>query len=43
QALAGTIHNVINGNLDVEFHDSLINNLELLRRVAARNAEITGL
>ncbi|CAM9166878.1 unnamed protein product, partial [Laminaria digitata] len=43
EAVAGTIHNVIYGNLDVEFHDSLMNNLELLRRVAARNTEITGL
>lgn len=42
QAIAGTIHNVIYGNLDVDFDDSLLNNRDLLRRVAERNGEITG-
>ena len=42
QAVGGTLHNVLNGDLEVEFADSLLNNRELLRRVAARNREITG-
>jgi len=42
QAVGGTLHNVLNGDLDVEFADSLLNNRQLLRRVAARNREITG-
>ncbi|CAM9093034.1 unnamed protein product [Laminaria digitata] len=42
EAVAGTIHNVIYGQLDVEFADSLLSNSDLLRRVRARNAEITG-
>ena len=43
QAVAGTLHNVIYGNLDVEFHASLLDNEELLERVASRNAELNGL
>ncbi|CAN0490397.1 unnamed protein product, partial [Scytosiphon promiscuus] len=42
QAVAGTLHNVIYGHLDVEFHASLLENEELLERVASRNAEING-
>ncbi|CAN0390315.1 unnamed protein product, partial [Scytosiphon promiscuus] len=42
QAVGGTLHNVLNGDLDVEFADSLLNNRLLLRRVADRNREITG-
>ncbi|CAM9093102.1 unnamed protein product [Laminaria digitata] len=42
EAIAGTIHNVIYGNLDVDFDDSILNNRDLLRRVAERNGEITG-
>ncbi|CAM9416120.1 unnamed protein product, partial [Laminaria digitata] len=42
EAVAGTIHNVIHGKLDVDFDASLLNNTELLERVAARNGEING-
>ena len=38
QAVAGTLYNVMNGLLDVEFDASLIQNDELLGRVAAYNA-----
>ncbi|CAN0355471.1 unnamed protein product [Scytosiphon promiscuus] len=43
QAVAGTLHNVLYGNLDVEFHPSLLNNEELLERVASQNAGTNGL
>lgn len=33
---------MIYGNLDVEFHASLLGNEELLERVASRNAEMNG-
>lgn len=42
QAVAGTLHNVIYGHLDVEFDSSILNNDELLERVASRNAEMNG-
>ena len=42
QAVAGTLHNVIYGDLDVEFDKSLLDNSELLRRVRDRNVEING-
>ena len=42
QAVGGTLHNVLNGDLDNVFPDSLINNELLLRRVSQRNREITG-
>ena len=42
QAVAGTLHNVIYGDLDVEFDESLLNNSELLRRVRDRNVEINA-
>lgn len=42
QAVAGTIHNVLLGKLDTEFHSSLMDNTELLDRVAARNAEMNA-
>ena len=42
QAVAGTLHNVIYGDLDVEFDESILNNSELLRRVRERNVEING-
>ena len=38
QAVAGTLHNVMNGLLGVEFDASLMLNEELLGRVAASNA-----
>ena len=38
QALAGTLHNVMNRLLDVEFDASLVDNEELLGRLAAYNA-----
>lgn len=38
QAVAGTLHNVMNGLLDVELDASLMYNDELLGRVAAYNA-----
>jgi len=38
QALAGTLHNVMNELLDVKFHSSLIGNTELLTKVALHNA-----
>lgn len=38
QAVAGTLHNVMNGLLDVELHASLVDNEDLLGRVAAHNA-----
>ncbi|CAN0426914.1 unnamed protein product, partial [Scytosiphon promiscuus] len=37
QAVAGTLHNVLYGKLDVEFHASLLDNEELLGRVASKN------
>ena len=43
QAVAGTLHNVLYGKLDVEFHASLLDNEELLDRVASRNARMNGL
>ncbi|CAM9112449.1 unnamed protein product, partial [Laminaria digitata] len=42
EAVAGTLHNVLYGNLDVEFDASLLENDELLERVASRNAELNG-
>lgn len=42
QAVAGTLHNVINGLLEVDFASSLLDNAELLERVASRNAELNG-
>ncbi|CAN0445533.1 unnamed protein product [Scytosiphon promiscuus] len=42
EAVAGTIHNVLLGKLDTEFHTSLIDNTELLERVATRNAEMNA-
>lgn len=36
--MAGTVHNVRNGLLDVEFDASLMENEELLGKVAAHNA-----
>ena len=39
EALAGTVHNTLNGQLDVPIHPSLLENTELLGRVAAANAE----
>ncbi|CAN0383348.1 unnamed protein product, partial [Scytosiphon promiscuus] len=42
QAIGGTIHNVLNGDLDIQFADSIINNDELFSKVEARNLEITG-
>ena len=42
QAVAGTIHNVMLGNLDTEFHSSLLENTDLLERVASRNAELNA-
>lgn len=41
--MAGTLHNVMNGLLDVEFATSLLDNAELLERVASRNAELNGI
>ncbi|CAN0146901.1 unnamed protein product [Scytosiphon promiscuus] len=38
EAVAGTLHNVMNGLLDVELDASLVDNEELLGRVAAHNA-----
>ena len=42
QAVAGTIHNVMLGKLDTEFHSSLLENTDLLERVASRNAELNA-
>ncbi|CAN0349163.1 unnamed protein product, partial [Scytosiphon promiscuus] len=42
EAVAGTLHNVILGKLDVEFHASLLENEELLERVALRNEKVNG-
>ena len=42
QAVAGTLHNVLLGKLDTEFHSSLLDNTELLQRVATRNAELNA-
>lgn len=42
QAVAGTLHNVLYGNLDVEFDASLLDNDELLDRVASANAATNG-
>lgn len=42
QAVAGTLHNVLYGKLDVEFDESLLKNDELLDRVAAANAATNG-
>lgn len=42
QAVAGTLHNVLRGKLDVEFHASLIENRELLNRVAKKNWRTNG-
>ncbi len=40
QALAGTLHNVMNDKIhDVDFHETLLENHELLGRVALHNAE----
>lgn len=41
--MAGTLHNVINGLLDIEFSSSLLANEELLERVASRNGELNGI
>lgn len=38
QAVAGTLHNVLLGHLNVEFDASLLGNGELLERVAVYNA-----
>lgn len=40
QAVGGTLHDVLNGDLDEEFLASLLNNRRFLRRVARRNREI---
>lgn len=42
QAVAGTLHNVLYGKLDVEFHESLLDNEELLGRVASKNRRTNG-
>lgn len=42
QAVAGTLHNVLLGKLGTEFHSSLLENTELLERVATRNAELNA-
>lgn len=42
QAVAGTLHNVLLGKLDTEFHSSLLENTEVLERVATRNAELNA-
>lgn len=42
QAVGGTLHNVLYGKLDVAFDMSLLENVELLERVGARNQELNG-
>lgn len=42
KAVGGTLHNVLYGKLDVDFHTSLLENKELLERVAVKNAELNG-
>lgn len=42
QAFAGTIYNVILGNIDVDIDSSILDNTELLERVAAQNATQNG-
>ncbi|CAM9505578.1 unnamed protein product, partial [Laminaria digitata] len=42
EAFAGTIHNVILGNIDVDVGASILGNTELLERVAAQNAIQNG-
>ena len=42
QAVGGTLHNVLNGNVSVHLHRSIRKNDELLERVAARNEEMNG-
>ena len=42
QAIGGTLHNVLNGNVSVHLHRSIRKNDELLERVAARNEEMNG-
>ncbi|CAN0534781.1 unnamed protein product, partial [Scytosiphon promiscuus] len=41
QAIGGTIHNILNGDLQVDFADSIINNVELFSKVAEMNMNIT--
>lgn len=43
QAVAGTLHNQLEGNISVHFHRSLRQNTELLERVRARNDEMNGM
>ncbi|CAM9167488.1 unnamed protein product, partial [Laminaria digitata] len=42
EAVGGTLHNVLHGKLVVEFDTSLLDNKELLERVADRNEELNG-
>ena len=42
QAVAGTLHNVLHGDLNVGFHVSLLENEELLTRVAKHNAKVNA-
>ncbi|CAM9161286.1 unnamed protein product [Laminaria digitata] len=42
EAFAGTIHNVILGNIDVDVDASILGNTELLERVASQNAIQNG-